>query len=283
MRGLLFLCLLAASTLTAAETLILWPNGAPGSTDKPAGPPAIRTTPQGDQVVSKVHSPSLTVYLPPKEKMTGAAVIIAPGGGHRELWSTHEGHNEAKWLAARGVAAFVLYYRLARETDSTYSVVGHAVPDIQRAVRLVRSRSSEWGINPARVGVMGFSAGGEIAALISYQNDSGIPGAPDPIDRHPSRPDFYALIYPAIPKDMVPFKDMAPAFLVCGENDRTDISQGLPDLYLRIRQAGASAELHVYANVGHGFGLRPTLKGPVANWIDRFYEWLGVKGFLARS
>lgn len=283
MRGPLTLLLLAASTLAAAETLFLWPNGAPGSTDKPPGPPAVRTTPQGDQVISKVHSPSLTVYLPPKEKTTGSAVIIAPGGGHRELWSTHEGHNEAKWLAAKGVAAFVLYYRLARETDSTYSVEGHALPDIQRAVRIVRSRSSEWGINPARVGVMGFSAGGELAALISYHNDSGIPGAPDPIDRHPSRPDFYALIYPAIPKDMAPFKDMAPAFLACGENDRTNISQGLPDLYLRIRQAGASAELHVYANVGHGFGLRPTLKGPVASWIDRFYEWLGAKGFLARS
>ena len=82
---------------------------------------------------------------------------------------------------------------------------------------------------------------------------------------------------------MVPFKDMAPAFLVCGENDRTNISQGLPDLYLRIRQAGASAELHVYANVGHGFGLRPTLKGPVASWIDRFHDWLGTKGFLTPS
>ena len=284
MRGLLSLCLLVASSLTANETIYLWPEGAPGAgLTKPFAPPAIRTTPAGDQVVSKIHAPSLTVYLPPKERATGAAVIIAPGGGHRELWSTHEGHNEAKWLAAKGVAAFVLYYRLAREADSKYTVTGHALPDTQRAVRLVRSRASEWGINPARVGVMGFSAGGELAALISYQNDSGIPGAPDPIDRHPSRPDFYALIYPAIPKDMAPFKDMAPAFLACGENDRLNISQGLPELYLKIKQAGASAELHVFANAGHGFGLRPTLKGPVATWIDRFHDWMGAKGFLARS
>ena len=98
-----------------------------------------------------------------------------------------------------------------------------------------------------------------------------------------SRPDFFALVYPAIPKDMVPFKDMAPAFLACGENDRLNIAQGLPELYLKIKQAGASAELHVYSNVGHGFGLRPTLKGPVATWIDRFYDWMGAKGFLARS
>lgn len=283
MRGFHLLCLLAAPLLLSAESVPLWPNGAPGSEGKPAAPPAIRTTPAGDQVISNIHAPSLTIYLPPKDKATGAAVILAPGGGHRELWSTHEGHNEAKWLAERGVAAFVLYYRLAREKESTYSVEGHALPDTQRAVRLVRSRASEWGINPARIGVMGFSAGGELAALISYKNDSGIPGSPDPIDRHPSRPDFYALIYPAIPRDMEPFKDMVPAFLACGENDRTNISQGLPELYLKIRKAGASAELHVYAGVGHGFGFRPTLKGPVAGWMDRFHEWLGARGFLARQ
>lgn len=283
MRGTLLLCLLAVPALRGAETLLLWPGGAPGSEGKPVGAPNIRTTPGGDQVISNIHSPAITVYLPPKEKATGAAVVIAPGGGHRELWSTHEGHNEAKWLAERGVAAFVLYYRLAREKESTYSVEGHALPDTQRAVRLIRSRASEWGVNPARVGVMGFSAGGELAALISYRNDSGVPGAPDPVDRHPSRPDFYALIYPAIPRDMEPFKDMAPAFLACGENDRTNISQGLPELYLKIRKAGASAELHVYAGVGHGFGMRPTLKGPVSGWIERFHEWMGAKGFLTRQ
>jgi acetyl esterase/lipase len=82
---------------------------------------------------------------------------------------------------------------------------------------------------------------------------------------------------------MEPFKDMVPAFLVCGENDRVNISQGLPELYVKIRKAGASAELHVYAGVGHGFGLRPTLKGPVAGWMDRFHEWLAARGFLARQ
>ncbi|MCC6291382.1 MAG: alpha/beta hydrolase [Bryobacterales bacterium] len=282
MRGFFVFLLTVAGPLTATENILLWPSGAPGSEGKPAAPLAVRTTPGGDQVISGVHSPSITVYLPAKEEASGAAVLIAPGGGHRELWTTHEGHNEAQWLAARGVAAFVLYYRLAREKDSTYTVEGHALSDTQRAIRLVRSRASEWRINPDRVGIMGFSAGGELAALVSYRNDSGIPGAPDPVDRQPSRPDFFALIYPAIPRDMVPFKDMAPSFLACGENDRVNISQGLAQLYLKIKKAGASSELHIYAGVGHGFGLRPTLKGPVSTWMDRFHDWLGGKALLGK-
>jgi len=260
------LALAVSMAACAAEpaSVLLWPDGAPGSELKTAEE-ATRLSPAGERVVSGVHKPSLTVYLPSKETATGAAVVIAPGGGHRELWTDHEGHNIAKWLASHGVAGFVLKYRLAREKDSSYTIEGHSLDDTRRAIRLVRSRASEWSVDPARVGVMGFSAGGELAALVSVRND---PAGND------SRPAFQALIYPAIPRDMNVTKDTPPAFLVCGENDRQNISQGLPELYLALKRAGASAELHVYAGAGHGFGLRDSTRGPVSGWITRFHEWL---------
>jgi endo-1,4-beta-xylanase len=225
----------------------------------------------------------LTVYLPSKESANGAAVIIAPGGGHRELWTDHEGHNIAKWLSSRGVAGFVLKYRLAREKDSTYTIEGHALADTQRAIRLARSRAAEWGIDPERIGVMGFSAGGELAALASVRYQAAGENTTDPIEKQSSKPAFQALIYPAIPRDMPLSKETPPAFLLCGENDRQNISQGLPELYLALKRAGASAELHVYAGVGHGFGMRETTKGAVATWPARFHEWLDSSGFLKKK
>jgi len=230
--------LLSACRIGAAaaepQVVLLWPHGAPGSEGKTAEE-AVRMSPAGERVVSSVHQPSLAVYIPSPEAATGAAVIIAPGGGHRELWTDHEGHYVARWLSDRGVAAFVLKYRLAREKESTYTIEGHAFADAQRAIRLVRSRAAEWGVQQDRVGVMGFSAGGELAALASarYQTTGG---PADPIDRESSKPAFQALIYPAIPRDMKLSSETPPAFLVCGENDRQNISQGLPELYLA--QAG---------------------------------------------
>jgi acetyl esterase/lipase len=278
-----FVCSLAALTgalLAAAEpqAVLLWPNGAPGSEGKTAEE-AMRVSPQGDHIISSVHRPSITVYLPPKEAATGAAVLIAPGGGHSELWVDHEGYNVAKWLAEHGVAGFVLKYRLAREKGSTYTVEGTALADTQRAIRLIKSRAAEWGVRADRIGVMGFSAGGELAALAGTRYDDGDPKAADVVDRLSSKPAFLALLYPAIPKDMRLSKDTPPAFLACGENDRQDISQGLPELYLAMKKAGVSAELHVYTGVGHGFGLRETTKGPVALWPSRFLEWMDAKKF----
>lgn len=246
----------------------VWPQGAAGSEGKSAVQRAVRITDAGDHVVSSVHNPSLTPYLP-FGVSSSAAVVIAPGGGHRELWTTHEGHNIARWLSDHGVAAFVLEYRLAREKDSTYSIEGHALSDARQALRLVKSNAAKWNVDPAKAGIMGFSAGGELAALAA--------GRPDDAE---SKPAFQALIYPAIPKDMALTKEMPPAFLACGENDRQNISQGLPELYLAMKRAGMSAELHVYAGVGHGFGLRSSLKGPVAQWLVRFHEWLGTRGLL---
>jgi acetyl esterase/lipase len=279
---LLWLCAGSLAVATEPPIVFLWPNVAPGSEGK-STEEAMRLSPTGERVVSSVHRPSLTVYLPSKDTATGAAVVIAPGGGHRELWTDHEGHNVAKWLSGRGVAAFVLKYRLAREKESTYTVEGHALADTQRAIRVARSRATEWGIDPERIGVMGFSAGGELAALASVRYTAASESATDPIEQQSSKPAFQALVYPAIPRDMPLSKDTPPAFLVCGENDRQNISQGLPELYLALKRAGASAELHVYAGVGHGFGMRETTKGAVASWTARFHEWLDSSGFLKRK
>jgi acetyl esterase/lipase len=282
----LSISLLFLSALVAAASehgaILLWPNGAPGSEGK-AAPESTRTTPDGEHVISSIHQPSISPYLPSKEKATGAAVIIAPGGGHAELWVDHEGYNVANWLSERGVAAFVLKYRLAREKGSTYTVEGDALPDIQRAIRLVRSRSAEWGIDPDRIGVMGFSAGGEVAALAATRYDAGIAGATNAIDRESSKPAFEALIYPGLPHDFKVSKDTPPAFLLCGEDDRPEISQGLAELYLSLRRNGVSAELHVYTGVGHGFGLRARNTGAIAGWPDRFLEWMDARGVLKKK
>lgn len=283
MRKIGIVCLFAAVAASAQEpkSVLLWPNGAPGSEGKTAAE-TTRTTPDGERVVASVHRPSITLYLPPKEQATGAAVVIAPGGGHRELWTDHEGHNIAKWLAAHGVAGFVLKYRMAREQGSTYKIEGESLADIQRAVRVVRKNAAEWSVNPDRIGVMGFSAGGEIAALAAVRPHSADSAAADETDRLSDKPSFQALIYPAIPANMPLSKETPPAFLVCGENDRQNISQGLPELYLQMKKAGASAELHVYAGVGHGFGLRDRTQGAVKGWVARFHEWLDGRGFLKR-
>ena len=273
---------LLASTLALAagpQVVYLWPNGAPGSEGK-TGEEKVQIQAAGDHVISNVHKPSITAYLPAKETATGAGVVIAPGGGHSSLWVDHEGYNVAQWLQNHGVAGFVLKYRLAREPGSTYTVEGASLSDTQRAIKLVKSNAAQWGIDPARIGVIGFSAGGELAALAATHVDQGTPGAADPIDRLSSKVGFFGLMYPAIPAGMPLAKDMPPAFLVCGEEDRQNISQGLPELYVAMKKAGAKAELHVYAGVGHGFGLRATTNGPISQWPQRFLEWMDARGLL---
>jgi endo-1,4-beta-xylanase len=279
MRKIVLSQFLIGLALTAAEPQVvyLWPTIAPGSENKTAAE-AVRVAPSGDRVVSSVHKPSITVYLPSRETSTGAGVVIAPGGGHRELWMDHEGHNVARWLSEHGVAGFVLKYRLAREKDAAYTIE-NSLADTQRAIRLVKSRAREWRIDPERVGVMGFSAGGELAALVATRPSAGDSSAEDAIDKLDARPAFQALIYPAIPKNMQLSAHTPPAFLVCGEKDRLNISRGLPELYLALKEAGASAELHVYAAAGHGFGYRPPAKTAVLGWLQRFHEWLPAQGF----
>lgn len=281
---LMFASLLFLTGITRSQKpkeILLWTNGAPGSEGK-TGAEKIRIAPAGDHVVSNIHHPSITPYLPTAQKSTGAAVIIAPGGGHKELWIDHEGYNLARWLSEKGIAAFVLKYRLARDTNSTYTVEGNALQDMQRAIRLVRSRAKEWGIDTAHIGVMGFSAGGEVAALSAMRFDEGNENATDPIDRQSSRPAFQGLIYPGGSKKFEVTKNSPPVFLLAGYNDRPDIAEGLAEVYLKYKRAGIPAELHMYSNTGHGFGMRPTDKGAVAEWPKRFEDWLFYMGFLKK-
>jgi acetyl esterase/lipase len=262
------------TTQTQRQTLALWPRGAPGSELHAGEQETVRLNERGEHIVSNVHAPSLTVYLPAPSGATHTALIVVPGGGHRELWMDHEGYAVAAFLADHGIAAFVLKYRLAHAPGSTYTVERDALADVQRAIRLVRSRAAEWQLDPRHIGVIGFSAGGELAALSGVHFDEGAAQATDPIERVSSRPGFQALLYPAIPQGITFSADTPPAFLLCGTADDPKISQGLAQLYLALRRAGADAELHIYDGVGHGFGIRPATTGPVAQWPQRLLEWL---------
>lgn len=285
-----FICalFLTASSMRAAGNVEvpLWAKGAPGSEGKTTAevvePP---NDAHGYLKVTGVHNPSLTVYLPPPDKATGAAMIIAPGGGHRFLNFDQEGTFVAEYLNSIGVAGFVLKYRLAQEPGSTYKVDDHALADAQRAIRLIRSRAEEWRVNPARVGIMGFSAGGEVAVLAATRFDAGKPDAADAIERMSSRPDFDALIYPGVRADnyTIP-KDMPVTFMLCADNDRGP-SAALAGLYPKLKAAGIQTEVHVYATGGHGFGINPKTRNasPAAtSWWLRLGEWLGQIGALQR-
>jgi endo-1,4-beta-xylanase len=242
----------------------------------------VTTSASGELSVSGVHNPSITPYLPTKDKATGLAILVIPGGGHRVLAITHEGYNVAEWLRERGIAAFVLKHRLAREAGSTYQIDVESFADTTRALRLIRSRAAEWGIDPRRVGALGFSAGGELVSMVSTRVDAGDAAAADPVARQDSKPNFQALIYPGRSGDIQPTKDSPPVFLAAAYNDRQDISEGLAEAYLRFKRAGVPAELHIYATGGHGFGQRATNTRPVGKWMLRFEEWLAESGFLRR-
>jgi endo-1,4-beta-xylanase len=257
----------------------LWPAGAPGSEGKTAKE-AVTTSASGELSVSSIHNPSITPYVPPRDKSNGTAILVIPGGGHRMLAITHEGYNVAEWLRDRGIAAFVLKHRLAREAESTYKIDVESFADTQRAIRLIRSRAKEWSIDAGRVGALGFSAGGELVSLAATRFDNVNAAAADPIDRQPSRPDFQALIYPGRSGDIQPTKESPPVFLAASYTDRLDISEGLAEAYLRFKRAGVPAELHIYSTGGHGFGLRATNRRPVGAWIVRFEEWLKEGGFV---
>jgi endo-1,4-beta-xylanase len=277
-----FLLLVSAGAAENPAVIPVWPGDAPGSEGKTAAE-KFRVTSEGEHIFTTIHHPSLTVYLPPAGRATGAAVVICPGGGHRELWMDHEGYNVARWLAAHGIASFVLKYRLAREEGSSYQVATHSLADLQRSIQLVRSRAAEWGVDPARVGTIGFSAGGEVAALAGMHVIAAKTGATDALERQDSKPAFQALIYPGNTDSIAPTKDSPPAFLVCGYGDRAEVAEGLARVYLKFKQVGVPAELHIYSGAGHGFGIRESNHTPSATWPDRFKEWLSDQGFLGKS
>jgi acetyl esterase/lipase len=274
-----YLCslLLFAGGALAADQILLWSDGAPGSEGRTA-PETMRINPPDEQVVSNINAPALTPFLPDPAKATGAAVIVIPGGGHREIWITHEGYRVAQALADRGIAAFVLRYRLSLAPDTPYKLA-HSLADVQRAIRLVKSRAAEWHLDPARVGVMGFSAGGHLTALAGTHVAAGKADAVDPVERQSSRPAFLGLVYAYIPDDVAFRSDMPPSFFLFGDKD--SVVKGQIGRFLELQKLGVPCELHVLSGVRHGFGIRPVNPPQVAVWPTLFVNWLEASGFLA--
>lgn len=309
--------LAAAATLLSAvergEEIRLWPKGAPGSegitapeVSKPSVNPKYGKLP-GNFTVT--HYPSVYVFLPPEDKATGASMVVAPGGGHRQLVMEKEGWEMADWLNERGIAAVVLKYRLSRVEGSTYKLTKEPFDDATRAVRLVRSRAKEWGLDPNRIGFIGFSAGGEVAGMIGLKYDAGNPAATDPIERVSSRPDYNILIYPFYRPGSAPFRpgqqpaqagaprpplalqpivkneewpipDDAPAtFMVCTTDDPSHVVPTV-QYYLELQAHKIPTEMHIYEYGEHGFGLRATKKpgAPVETWPARMMDWLVFRG-----
>jgi acetyl esterase/lipase len=298
--GLLFTVFaLAGFAAGRGEEIPLWPGGAPGSegltkdqeVSKPSVAPKYKGLP-GNFTVS--HVPSIFVFLPPAAKATGAAMIVAPGGGHTQLVIEKEGWEMADWLNARGIAAFVLKYRLARAPGSKYTLPEHVYADASRAMRIVRSRAAEWKIDPARIGFMGFSAGGEVAGMMETKFDAGNPSSDDPIERASSRPDYSVLIYPwyrpgvfqaapdAAPLFPIP-ADAPPVFMVCTDEDRSHVEPTVK-FYLELEARKIPAEMHIYQAGPHGFALRPTKPPelPVSTWPDRLKDWLAARGISGK-
>lgn len=281
-RKCLLLILLSAFTgitilnATEPQVVSLWPDGAPGFEN-------LRNEPElaKDYWVRHINNPSLTVFLPSTTNANGAAMVIVPGGGHRELVFNAEGVDPARYMNRLGVAAFALKYRLFRETNSPYTIE-NARDDVRRAVRLVRYHAREWGIDPNRIGVMGFSAGGELTSMVAFGNTDGQSNSADPIDRVSCHPDFLAEIYPGplgMP-DAVP-TNAPPAFFLAA-NDDVGPARTITELLDKYRAAGVPAEVHLFAKGSHAFnmGYRSRL-ATIKNWPQRLADWLNDNGLLA--
>jgi acetyl esterase/lipase len=278
----------AADDKKEPEPMLLWPDGAPGA--------------MGNEAIDK---PSITLFKPPVDTANGAAVVICPGGGYGALAMDHEGKQVAEWLNKLGVTAIVLKYRLAPRYHQPVPML-----DVQRAVRTVRSRAAEWHIDPKRIGVWGFSAGGHLASTAGTHFDDGKSDAPDAIDRISCRPDFLILAYPVISMEpgvthggsrrnllgaqpdaeLVEFycndkqvtAKTPPTFLFHTSADKGVLPENSIRFYQALMKNGVPAELHIYEKGPHGVGLAP--KDPVlSTWPDRLATWLKVHGFLTKG
>jgi acetyl esterase/lipase len=248
----------------------LWSDAELGTTE--GGPEKWNPSTDGFHRITNIHKPSMFVFLPPKEKANGAAVVICPGGGHRYLVMDLEGSLVAERLNAMGIAAFVVKSRLSRAVGSKYTTDVHSLQDAQRAIRTIRSRAREWNVDPGRVGIMGFSAGGEIAALAATRESDS-----------EARPDFAVLVYSALPKEITLDKTTTPPmFLIVAGDDALAVR--MADLYQKLKSAGVPSELHIYERGGHGFGMTgrtPEFRQwPVARWPDALQQWLADRKLL---
>jgi len=276
-RRLFLVLLLPLSALAQSqhEVIPLWEKGAPGFENRRSEPEQSQ-----DWWVRNIHNPSLTVFLPPKEKANGCAMIVAPGGGFRELVFNSEGKQAAEFLNSIGVTVFVLKYRLPSETGSPYSMA-NVREDAYRAVRTVRSRASEFNIDPNRIGMLGFSAGGAVVMMVCFDKGDGEPNAADPIDRTNGRPNFELMVYPGGRAPRKIPADTPPAFLICANDDDYHLDKVTLELFEKFREANVSVEAHLIAQGKHAFNMgdRSTFAA-VQHWPQRMADWLDDRGFL---
>lgn len=248
----------------------LWKNGPPGFESRKNEPEEAK-----DYWVKNINNPSITIFFPPVEIANGTAVLICPGGGFRLLVFKSEGVDPAKFLNKLGITAIILKYRLPREPNSPYSLNKQPAEDAYRAMRLVRSHANEWKIDTNRLGMFGFSAGGEVVDVIAFSSGKGNPAASDPIDRLNGLPDFIIQVYPGplfIPDTVPP--NAPPAFLIAGNED-TCCSSTVISLLEKYRAARGSVEAHILARADHAFnmGYRSSLLS-VKTWPRLLAYWL---------
>lgn len=274
-----------AADLPGPQTLDLWPAAAPGEVGKID---AERVEHDGVRRVFNVSKPTITVHRPSPKIDTGTSVVICPGGGYNILADDHEGDQVAKWLNSIGVTGVVLKYRIPRREGTPQDVAPpQALMDAQRAMSLVRSKAGEMGLDPKRIGMLGFSAGGHLAAWTSTNDDKRAYEPIDDADKVDCRPDFLVLIYPAylvtkagdklVPEIRAGAKT-PPTFLAHASDDPVTVDSSI-QFYLAVKRAGVPAEMHVYATGGHGYGMNPGEK-PVAAWPKRCEEWMRARGLL---
>ncbi len=286
------LCAAVASAAPPSSPIPLWPGGAPGEqpgpgdekdTTKPTSPLVA-----GQRVarVGGITNPTIQVFSPSKEKNTGAAVVVFPGGGYSILALDLEGTEVCEWLNTIGVTGVLLKYRVPQHPGA----VRYAAPlqDAQRAVRLVRAHAQEWGVDVARVGVLGFSAGGHLSAAISTNYDVENYPAGDAADKLSGRPDFAVIIYPGYLTVKAEGDKVSPELKITGQTPPTFLAQAEDDpvrvensvfYYLALKNAKVPAEMHLYAEGGHGYGMRPTEK-PITGWPALVEKWMHTIGVL---
>ncbi len=299
MRWLFALGIAAVSLdmpLVAANVVVpLWPKGAPGEKSV-RGEEKDTTTPQDHLVggrpvirIGNVTVPTITVYQPDKAKNTGAAVLVFPGGGYRILAIDLEGSEVCEWLSSIGITGILVKYRVPENPE----LPRYAAPleDAQRAVGIVRDHAREWHLDPEHIGVLGFSAGGHLAAVLSNNFEKRTYTPVDDSDRVSCRPAFVLLIYPAylsvndagekLAPELPVTKDTPPTFIVQTEDDQAFVEGSL--LYYRaLKKAKVPAEMHLFSTGGHGYGLRPSTE-PVSGWPKLAEEWLRLRGILPNS
>lgn len=296
-----FLLLLTATLTTAADKPLvvdLWPGKPPGDVGIKGEEKVFQLQVKGKPYevggkpthwITNVSKPTLTVYPAPKEKNTGVAMLICPGGGYHNLGWDVEGEEVAAWLNSVGITGIILKYRCPRREGDAKGVppIG-PLKDAQRAVSLVRSRAKEWGINPNKIGMVGFSAGGHLAAATAMNFDKRAYDPIDDIDKISCRPDFAIPLYSGylvgndndvLSADMRASKETPPILLIHATDDPISKVENSVICYLALKKAGAPVEMHIYGSGGHGFGVRK-VGHPCETWTDRCTDWLAKQGFL---